>query len=265
MTVRDWWAAHTASPERAGGRPAATEVAQPVVTRARPQAPPVQGGGGIGTTAAQRAGDSAAREHPAPAYTPNPVGRALFPKHGKSGGRFALYRRATTVGEFFKLHTGTACDAAQDLRNDLTWRTRLCVIPGFTLPKDLRITPPRLLGAAQARASGRPRHVRAADVPSAQGDAAEPARTGRKALATGVAHPGATIREALTRAAAGGVAEPARTASATPARGVVHPEAAFLEALAGAAAVYSSSTRAAAVTPEAAALAAVPAAAPAAS
>ena len=61
------------------------------------------------------------------------------------------------------------------------------------------------------------------------------------------------------------VAEPARTASATPARGVVHPEAAFLEALAGAAAVYSSSTRAAAVTPEAAALAAVPAAAPAAS
>ena len=73
------------------------------------------------------------------------------------------------MGEFFKLHQGTAGDAAQDLRNDLTRPISLCAIPGFTPTKDLRIAPPRLLGANQAGASRRPLRVHAAEVRPAPG------------------------------------------------------------------------------------------------
>ena len=63
-------------------------------------------------------------------------------KTKKRSDRLALYRKATAVGEFFELHQGTAGDAAQDLRNDLTRTPPLCITPGFAPPKDLRIAPP---------------------------------------------------------------------------------------------------------------------------
>ena len=73
------------------------------------------------------------------------------------------------MGEFFELHPGGACDAAQDPRNDLTQPASLCVIPWFTPPKGLRIAPTRPPKAAQARAGWRLRRARAAKVPSLQG------------------------------------------------------------------------------------------------
>ena len=87
--------------------------------------------------------------------------------------RFALFRKATTVGEFFELHPGTAVDAAQDLKNGITRPTPLCVTPGFTLPKELCIAAPCLPKAARARASGKSRHACAVKVPTMQGAGAD--------------------------------------------------------------------------------------------
>jgi len=90
-------------------------------------------------------------------------GRAIFPtetelrfhatdrKSGESASRFAPCSKATTVGEFYELHPGSADYATQDLRNDLTRPIPLCVIPGFTPTKDLRIAPPRPRKAARAK------------------------------------------------------------------------------------------------------------------
>ena len=112
--------------------------------------------------------DVPAAEQQAPVHTPGVDGRTHFPsenalrfrasgrKSGQSAGCFALYRRATALGEFYELHPGSAGDAAKDLKNDLT-RPRKpppCAIPGFTPTEDLRIASPRPPKDSQAKGGG---------------------------------------------------------------------------------------------------------------
>ena len=53
-----------------------------------------------------------------------------------SAARFAAYRSARSVGEFFDLHPGAATIARRDLAWDL--RKALCSVPGFVAPRFLR-------------------------------------------------------------------------------------------------------------------------------
>ena len=112
-------------------------------------------------------------------------GRAIFPseielrfhttgrKSGESASRFAPCSKATTVGEFYELHPGSADYATQDLRNDLTRPIPLCVVPGFTPTKDLRIAPPRPRKASRAKGVRWSVRARAARVSSVKGVGAD--------------------------------------------------------------------------------------------
>ena len=129
--------------------------------------------------------DVPAAEQQAPAHEPEVNGRTHFPsgthlrfhapcrKSGKNSSRFALCSKATTVGEFYELHPGSAGDAAKDLKNDLTRQTPLCATSGSTLTEVLRIAPPQPPKAARVERGGRSGRARAARVPSVKGVGAD--------------------------------------------------------------------------------------------